>query len=111
MTGLVWCGLVLTSLHRYAHSLIIAVLYINTHSTSLAQSYAGSMEFEQRVFVILFISTNLDFTLWNYLQTCGQIWRLAGVCLVRGAKGEMSASGWLLAGRGTLCMEGRCAGQ
>jgi len=56
-----WCGLALTSLHRNAHSLIIAILYINTRSKSLGQSYAGPMEFEQRV--ILFISTNLEFTL------------------------------------------------
>jgi hypothetical protein len=63
MTGLVWCGLVFTGLHQYAQSLIIAIPYINTRSTSLAQSYAGSTEFEQRVILILFISTNLEFSL------------------------------------------------
>jgi len=52
--GLVWCGLVLTGPHRYAHNLIIAFLYTNTRFTSLAQSYVGSMEFEQRVILIIF---------------------------------------------------------
>jgi hypothetical protein len=41
----------------------MAILYVNARSTSLAQYYAGPMEFEQRVILILLISTNLEFVL------------------------------------------------
>jgi hypothetical protein len=63
MTTLVWCGLVFTGLYRYAHCLIIVILYINTRYMSLKQSYVGSRELEQKETPIRFISTNLDFML------------------------------------------------